>query len=78
MDKDTKPIVRAATKAGWIFPCPKGAGRTEGAHNQQWLCCPHDGDDHCELPVYSTPRKGQPNVLKRYLRKCPHGFRIVL
>lgn len=74
--KDTRAVVKAAKAAGWIHPYTRG-DREAGGHNQTWLACPHDGEDRCLLTVYSTPKRGQPNILRRYLRKCPHGYRVV-
>lgn len=69
---ETRKIIRAAVRAGWMHVTDRGS------HEQTYLECPHPGDDRCRLPVYSTPKRGQPRVLRRRVRKCPHGFRAVL
>jgi hypothetical protein len=61
-DKDVRPVVDEAVRAGWHLVEATG-------HAYGWLLC----GDGCRLVVYSTPRGPQAKILQRGLRKCPHG-----
>ena len=67
---DARKVVRCAEESGnWTYD------RKRGSHQQTTLVCVAESLP-CRLTVYSTPRGNQPAVLRRRLRKCPHGLSV--
>lgn len=74
-DKDVLAVIDAATKQGWRYE--RAPGRS--AHPAGHLKCPHRDRNGCRFKVLTTPKgDSQSRVLKRQLRKCPHGYSVSL
>lgn len=67
-DKDVRQFIDRMVSKGWRYE--EAEGRT--SHPAGVLLCPEETRDGCRMTVYSTPKRGQLDLLRRAVKKCPH------